>query len=272
MIKKNATLISLLFLFSFNLSISSAEIEEAIKLRYQGKFEEAIKVLKSSKFLGDTDSELLLAKLYLDTGLYSEANQLYERLCKSINTYECFNEYGISLMSNLNYNTAIENFEKSISINPQFSTAYSNLAMCYTIIKDFNNAEKYNLKALEISPNNPIIRINYGVYLIKIKKYQRSKDILYPVIAENESMYFAELFIGIAHYFKEEYNSSLIHFNRGININPEFSDLYYHRALLYYKKGDYQNSIRDLQMVEKLTPNSVKVIELRKLIKLSGRI
>ena len=270
----NKIIIHIFFLsvFFLNFSIFSGDIEEAVKLRYQGKFEEAIKKIKSSKFLGDTESEILLAKLYLDTGLYSDANQLYDRLCKAINSYECYNEYGISLMSNMNFNLAIENFEKAISINPQFATAYSNMAMCYTMSKDFNNAEKSHLKALEISPNNPIIRINYGVYLVKIKKYQRAKDILYPVITENEAMYFAELFIGVAHYFKEEYNSALIHFNRGININPEYSDLYYHRALLYYKKGDYQNSIRDLQMVEKLTPNSTKVIELRKLIKMSGRL
>jgi tetratricopeptide (TPR) repeat protein len=269
---KNIIHIFFLLLFFINYSLISGDLEEATKLRYQGKFEEAIKKIKSSKFLGDTESEMLLAKLYLDSGLYSDANQLYDRLCKTINTYECFNEYGISSMSNLNFNLAIENFEKAISINPQFATAYSNMAMCYTMSKDFKNAENAHLKALEISPNNPIIRINYGVYLIKIKKYQRAKDILYPVIAENEAMYFAELFIGVAHYFKEEYNTALIHFNRGIYINPEYSDLYYHRALLYYKKGEYQNSIRDLQMAEKLSPNSVKVIELRKLIRLSGRL
>jgi len=269
---KNIILIFFLISSLFNFSLTSGDIDEAIKLRYQGKFEDAIKKIKSSKFLGDTESEILLAKLYLDSGNYSDANQLYDRLCKIINSYECFNEYGISLMSNFNFNLAIENFEKAISVNPQFATAYSNMAMCYTMSKDYKDAEIAHLKALEISPNNPIIRINYGVYLIKIKKYQRAKDILYPVIAENESMYFAELFIGVAHYFKEEYNSALIHFNRGISINPEFSDLYYHRALLYYKKGDYQNSIRDLQMVEKLSPNSTKVIELRKLIRLSGRL
>jgi hypothetical protein len=44
--------------------------------------QEAIKKIKSSKFLGDTESEILLAKLYLDSGLYSDASQLYDRLCK----------------------------------------------------------------------------------------------------------------------------------------------------------------------------------------------
>lgn len=49
-------------------------------------------------------------------------------------------------------------------------------------------------------------------------------------------MYVAELYLGIAHYMKEEYNSAMIHLNRGILIQPESFDLHYHRALVYYKK------------------------------------
>jgi tetratricopeptide (TPR) repeat protein len=264
----------LLFIFFFFNNLFPNELQEAYTLRYQGKFEEAIKKVKSSKFLGDTESEILLAKLYLDTGAFQDAIQLYIRLCKTINTHECYNELGISYMENSNFPSAIESFEKAIEINPQFATGYSNLAMCYTKSKEYTKAESSHLKALEIMPNNPIIRINYGVYLIKNKKYQRAKDILYPVIVENESMYYAELYIGVAHYFKDEFNSALIHYNRAIGINPDFPDLYYYRALLLYKKGEYSNSINDLKTLEKLNIpfNEQKVQELRKLIKLSGKI
>ncbi len=265
---------SLLFIFFVFTNLSPNELQEAYTLRYQGKYEEAIKKVKSSKFLGDTESEILLAKLYLDTGAFQDAIQLYSRLCKTINTHECYNEFGISYMESSNFPAAIESFEKAIEINPQFATGYSNLAMCYTKSKNYIKAETSHLKALEIMPNNPIIRINYGVYLIKNKKYQRAKDILYPVIVENESMYYAELYIGVAHYFKDEFNSALIHYNRAIGINPDFPDLYYYRALLLYKKGEYNNSINDLKTLEKLNIpfNEQKVQELRKLIKLSGKI
>jgi tetratricopeptide (TPR) repeat protein len=268
------TIPSLLFIFFFFSNLFPNELQEAYTLRYQGKYEEAIKKVKSSKFLGDTESEILLAKLYLDTGAFQDAIQLYIRLCKTVNTHECYNELGISYMENSNYPAAIESFEKVIEINPQFATGYSNLAMCYTKSKDYIKAETSHLKALEIMPNNPIIRINYGVYLIKNKKYQRAKDILYPVIVENESMYYAELYIGVAHYFKDEFNSALIHYNRAIGINPDFPDLYYYRALLLYRKGEYNNSINDLKTLEKLNMpfNEQKVQELRKLIKLSGKI
>jgi tetratricopeptide (TPR) repeat protein len=89
---------SLLFIFFVFTNLSPNELQEAYTLRYQGKYEEAIKKVKSSKFLGDTESEILLAKLYLDTGAFQDAIQLYSRLCKTINTHECYNEFGISYM------------------------------------------------------------------------------------------------------------------------------------------------------------------------------
>ena len=55
---------SLLFIFFVFTNLSPNELQEAYTLRYQGKYEEAIKKVKSSKFLGDTESEILLAKLY----------------------------------------------------------------------------------------------------------------------------------------------------------------------------------------------------------------
>lgn len=284
MIKKNSYSYNLfridffIFLLLFSILIQtsilsiSTEFEESIKLRYQGKFDEAIQKLKSSKFLGDPESELLLAKLYLDTGMYVESINLYTRHCKTINTFECYNEMGIAFMELQNYPQAIENFEKSILLNPLFANGYSNLGACYTKSGEFKKAESKHSKALDMMPNNPFIRINYGVYLIKTKKYQKAKDILYPVLTENEAMYYAELYVGVAHYFKEEYNLALIHYNRGIKINPEFSDLYYYRSLLYYKKGEYENALIDLKMVESLTPNSSKAGELKKLIQLSRRL
>lgn len=264
-------LLLFLFFYSFFPVFPSTEFEEAIRLRYQGRIDEAIQKLKTSKLSGDLELELLLAKLYLDKGLYSDSIPIYTKNCKVINSFECYNELGIANMELQNYSQAIENFEKSLALNPQFAMGYSNLAACLTKSSEFKKAQEKHNKAIEMMPNNPFIRINYGIFLIKTKKYQKAKDVLYPVLIENEGMYYAELYVGVAHYFKEEFNLALIHYNRGIAINPEFSDLYYYRALLYYKKGDYQNALYDLNMVEKLTPNLQKTIELKKLIRLSRR-
>ena len=264
-------ILGFLFILHLSANLYPKEVEDAIKLRYQGRIDDAISKIQSIEGGLLPEVEVILAKLYLDKGMYTEAIKYYEKNCKSLDTYECFNEYAISLMENQNYEEAIINFEKSISLNPSFANGFSNLAICYAKSKDYIKAEENHLKALEMMPNNPVIRINYGIFLLKLKKYQRAKDILYPVISENEAMYFAELYIGIAHYQKEEYNAALIHYNRAISISPEYPELYYHRALLYYKRGDYHGALKDLQFYEKLNGNHPKVNDLKKLIKLNNR-
>ena len=64
----------------------------------------------------------------------------------------------------------------------------------------------------------------------------------------------------------------MIHLNRGILIQPESFDLYYNRALVYYKKGDYVNAFLDLKMAEKLSPDNPKIPELKKLVRQDSKL
>ncbi|MCB1178136.1 MAG: tetratricopeptide repeat protein [Leptospiraceae bacterium] len=258
-----------IFLFIIQ-PIFSDSLEEARKLRANGQVQDAINLLKSNP--GGSDGEKLLAKLYLDKNMCNEALQIYGKICHTINSHDCFNEKGISQICLNQYDAARSSFEKAISLQDKSSVAYSNLAQAYFLLEDNDKAEENHLKALEISPFGTLPRINYGVFLVKTKKYKQAQAVFYSVLSENKSLFYAELYLGIAHYMKEEYNSALIHLNRGLALNPEYYDLYYYRALLYYKKGDYNRSLHDLKMVDKLFPENEKSTALRNIIKKNIKI
>lgn len=254
------------------IEVYADNLETIRKLREAGRFDEAIETLMKSNYTSDIDSETLLAKLYLDKNAYEDAVRVYTRICNVLNTHDCFNELAITYLSMGNYQQAIDEFEKSISLSNKSAMVYSNLAQAYLIVKKYDKAEEAHKQALKLSAENPIVKVNYGVFLIKTKKYAEAKGILKDVLRENTSMFVAELYLGIAHYMKEEYNSALIHLNRGILINPESFDLYYHRAIVYYKKGDYTNAFLDLKMAEKLSPDNPKVIDLKKLVRQDSKL
>ncbi|MCC6447205.1 MAG: tetratricopeptide repeat protein [Chitinophagaceae bacterium] len=258
------------FILFLCLPLYSDAMEEAQKLRVSGKTMEAINLLKSKQ--GSLEGEKFLAKLYLDKGMCNEALQVYGKICHPMNSHDCVNEKGISQTCLGQYEAAVVSFQKAISIQENSATAYSNLAQVYFLMEDLEKAEETHLKALEISPYGTISRINYGVFLVKTKKYSQAKEVFYSVLAENKSLFYAELYLGVAHYMKNEYNSALIHLNRGIALNPEYYDLYYYRALVYYKKGDYGNSLKDLKMVDKLFPDNEKSTALRNIIKKNIKI
>lgn len=254
---------------TLHLGLFADTIKKAKQLRDLGKYEEAIQTLKNGK--AGPEGDKLLARIYLETGMLEEALSIYTRLCPQISNHDCYNELAITQASLEKYPESIQSFQRAIQLEPNSST-YSALAQVYLMNGDSDKAEEIHLKALEMAPMGIIQRINYGVFLVKTKKYGRAQLVFHSVLAENKSLYYAELYLGISHYMKEEYNSALIHFNKGIEINPEYYDLYYYRALLYYKKGDYSSSLTDLKMVDQLFPSNKKTEPVRKIIKKNIRI
>lgn len=255
----------LFYIFLF-FSLNTQTLDEIKKLREQGRLDEAIEILQSNSNLNSIESETLLARLFLDKNSFDEAIKIYNKLCKVLNTHDCYNELAISYLSLGEYELAIGSLEQAISLNSKSAMVYSNLALAYLVVKKNDKAEEAHKMAMKLSPENPIVKVNYAVFLVKQKKISEAKALLNQVLKENKSLYIAELYMGIAHYLKEEYTQAMTHYNRGLLIHPESADLFYYRSLLYYKKGDYVNAMLDLKKVEKFYPDYPNASELKKLI------
>ncbi len=70
---------------------------------------------------------------------------------------------------------AIKVFEEIVAENPEFSSSWENMGICYAIKKDFANAERCLLRALELSPDNDNIRLNL-YYMYKDKGDEASAE------------------------------------------------------------------------------------------------
>ena len=71
---------------------------------------------------------------------------------------------------------AIKIFEEIVAENPDFSSSWENMGICYAIKKDFANSERCLLHAYELSPDNENIRQNlYYMYLDKGDEAEAAK-------------------------------------------------------------------------------------------------
>ena len=60
---------------------------------------------------------------------------------------------------------AIKVFEEIVAEHPDFSSSWENMGICYAIKRDFANAERCLLHALELAPDNDNIKMNlYFMY------------------------------------------------------------------------------------------------------------
>lgn len=71
---------------------------------------------------------------------------------------------------------AIKIFKEIVDEHPEFSSAWENMGIAYAIKKDFTNAERCLLKALELSPDNDNIKLNlYYMYMDKGDEAEAAK-------------------------------------------------------------------------------------------------
>ena len=79
--------------------------------------------------------------------------------------------YGVFFMKLKKYESALLQFEN-------VNTAQSMLqqSICYDKLKDFDNAKKCCIKAMELEPNNTRYRYQYGMFLVKHKMHKEALE------------------------------------------------------------------------------------------------
>jgi Tfp pilus assembly protein PilF len=73
-------------------------------------------------------------------------------------------EFGIAVASKGLWREAIYRWEQATKIDPSYSAAYNNLAVAYEHEGRFEKARQSYEKALELDPNNQMIRQNYELF------------------------------------------------------------------------------------------------------------
>lgn len=73
-------------------------------------------------------------------------------------------EFGISVAQRGLWREAIYRWERAAQIDPSYAAAYNNLAVAYEHEGDFEKARQSYEKAIEIEPNNALIKQNYELF------------------------------------------------------------------------------------------------------------
>ena len=73
-------------------------------------------------------------------------------LKKNPDSYEAYNNIGLVYLENGDFNTAVQYFQKSLSINPHYSKGHFNLALSFSKMKNYAPAIVHYKKYLELEP------------------------------------------------------------------------------------------------------------------------
>ena len=73
-------------------------------------------------------------------------------------------EFGVQVVEHGLWREAIYRWEKAIELDPRYAAAYNNLAVAYEREGQPEKARKAYQKALDLEPNNTVIRQNFDLF------------------------------------------------------------------------------------------------------------
>ncbi len=149
----------------------------------------------------------------------------------------------VSELEKQNYDAAIDNYKKAVSINPKLAEAYYNLGIAYGEKGDTETAIIYYKKAIAINPNDAEAYNNLGnAYR---EKGDTETEIIYykKAIAINPEHAKAYYNLGNAYGEKGDTETAIVYYKKAIDINPEYAKAYNNLGAAYQKKGDIETAI-----------------------------
>jgi protein O-mannosyl-transferase len=154
------------------------------------------------------------------------------------------------------WKSSIDLWNYAIAKEPnKLATAYSNRALVYSEIGQYDKALDDINKALAIDP------LSYGDYNNRGRSYfgkgliDTAIEDFGKAISINPNYDKAYYNRGFAYTEKKQYDKAIEDYNKAIAINPRYYRTYNYRGLAFYKKGLFDHAIEDFDTAITLRPN-----------------
>ncbi|CAD8105549.1 unnamed protein product [Paramecium primaurelia] len=228
-----------------------------------------------------------------------------QKLLKLIHNFLCLitieaiiNNYNIGLIYYilLQYDRAVEEYSKAISIDPQDFISYYNRAIAYHYLKNYDEAIKGFSYVIQINPNYAMAYFNRGnTYLeldliddaiedfntaikmdpqITLPKnlekiaqtnniYSEALGYFQKAIEQNPQHAKAYNNKGFVQQHLKKYDDAIKDFSDAIKIDPKLATAYNNRGNVYYHLKKYPEAIQDYSSAIKIDPKYVKAYNNR---------
>ena len=219
--------------------------------KQQGNYDKARTVLTDAKgmFPENTLIKKQLAAIDSETSslIYADASELFrqQKYQEAINLYnkimpataESLVGIGACYQALGNNKQAAEYYKKSFAIDPKNADTAYYLALAYSNSELFSQAKTYAQKALALNPS-----------------HKDAKELLTYVIEQENT---EQMDKAIACYDQKQYAQALTILNQVITRDPEDSNAYYYRAMVYDAQKKYALAINDYKKALRFNPEMI---------------
>ena len=146
----------------------------------------------------------------------------------------------------------LSKFSESLNLLKNLENFYSNdvnfnnlIGFVYQNLNDFNNANNYYRKSLELNNTNFDANFNIGILNYKKKNFKEAEKIfvnLSKKFTENKDIFYN---LGVIKYEMELYKEAIKYFEKALNLNDKFYFAQHHLAECYEKLNNIDLAIEN---------------------------
>lgn len=153
------------------------------------------------------------------------------------------------------YENAIADYKKAISIDRNYESAHYQLANCYKALRRYRPALQQYKISLNLIPDSVRTYNSRALAFVHLGRYQEAFADYNKAIKLKSNYMYAYYNRGKLHYLLEDYNKVIL-----IEVIPQ---ILFVRAKVYFEMGEYQLSIKDCDHVINDFFQYVEVYSLR---------
>lgn len=150
-----------------------------------------------------------------------------------------------------NFTLLSANLEKS----PLGTRTHYAMALHYRNHGDYESAEKYALRAIELASRNYHAYENLGTINAYQKNYDDAIKYYEKAIELNPKFYSAHNNLGLVYSYIGDFNNSIFYINKAVEINPKLSKAYNDLGTVYGQMGEFDKAIELISKAIEINPS-----------------
>lgn len=192
-----------------------------------------------------------------------------------------FRQGAISLSAG-EYNKAIENFTKALSLNPNSARALNLRGVAHFHLKNYRTAEEQFKQALTLHSSYAEAYTNLGSVYFATRQLEKAREMFEKSLELSPDSIPAHYSLGTLLLFLGEVEEGLRHLARGVELDPKFldthpvvaidiptsgmssADIYFAYAKIYAQKGDIEKTVEYLTRAQQAGFRDWRRIETEK--------
>jgi len=146
------------------------------------------------------------------------------------------------------FDKAIESYGKAVQSNPGDYKAYFNRGLLFDRMGNIPEAIEDFQRATRLNANDPRVHNNLGILYSKARMYDRSIAALNNAIALEPGNPVTYNNRGLSYTYSGQYNKAIEDFSKAILLDHNYASAYFNRGDAYLRLGNKERAISDFQI------------------------